>query len=131
MRVLLFNGSPRQKGCTFTALGEVASVLKHEGIETEILQIGSNPVRDCIACHKCENEKPCVFDDDIVSDWLAKSKDADGFIIGTPVYYALRLVKFSLRSTGCFSPKVICLPLNPEPLLPLPEEAALRLLWTF
>ncbi|WP_313370256.1 flavodoxin family protein [Sedimentibacter sp.] len=88
MRVLLFNGSPRSKGCTYTALQEVASALEHEGIETEILQIGAKPVRDCIGCRKCECKKPCIFNDDVVSEWLAKSKEADGFIFGTPVYYA-------------------------------------------
>ncbi len=88
MKVLLFNGSPRINGCTFTALCEVQKTLDAEGIETEILQIGNKPVRDCIACNGCANTGKCVFNDDIVNDWIEKAKSADGFVFGTPVYYA-------------------------------------------
>ena len=88
MRVLLFNGSPRPNGCTYTALTEIAGVLNTEGIETELLQIGQKPVRDCIACRKCNRVNSCVFDDDIVSEWLKKSEGADGFIFGSPVYFS-------------------------------------------
>ena len=88
MKVLLFNGSPRANGCTFTALTEIASVLNEQGIETEILQIGNKPVQDCIACGGCFNKGKCVFADDPVNEWIEKAKSADGFVFGTPVYYA-------------------------------------------
>ena len=63
MKVLLVNGSPRAKGCTYTALSEVARILEQEGIETEIFQLGAKPVQDCIACMKCRELGKCVFDD--------------------------------------------------------------------
>lgn len=88
MKVLLFNGSNRGNGCTFTALSEVAKVLNVEGIETEIVQIGNQPIRDCIGCNRCANEKRCIFTDDIVNEWIEKIKTSDGFVFGTPVYYA-------------------------------------------
>lgn len=88
MKVLLFNGSCRTNGCTFTALSEIAKTLNAEGIETEILQIGSLPIRDCIGCGKCAGKNRCIFDDDIVNSWIEKAKTADGYVFGTPVYYA-------------------------------------------
>ncbi len=88
MKVLLFNGSPRAKGCTFTALNEIANVLNAQGIETEILQLGNKPVQDCIGCNGCSKKGRCVFADDPVNEWLEKAKSADGFVFGTPVYYA-------------------------------------------
>ena len=88
MKVLLFNGSANQHGCTYTALTEVASVLNQEGIDTEIIQVGGQPVRDCIGCGQCAGKYRCVFDDDMVNQWIDMAKDADGFIFGTPVYYA-------------------------------------------
>ncbi len=88
MKVLLFNGSNKANGCTFTALKEVEKILNEEGIETEILQIGANPIRDCIGCNSCRSTGKCVFNDDMVNEWLEKCKTADGFVFGTPVYYA-------------------------------------------
>lgn len=89
MKVLMINGSPHSKGCTFTALDEIAQQLTKEGIESEILQLGTGPIRDCIACGKCaELGGQCVFDDDRVNEIITKAADADGFIFGTPVYYA-------------------------------------------
>lgn len=89
MKVLLFNGSPRAKGCTFTALSVIAEVLNSQGIETEIIQTGNGPVRDCIGCSGCrKNGGKCVFSDDDVNEWIEKAKEADGFVFGTPVYYA-------------------------------------------
>ncbi len=88
MKVLLVNGSPRAKGCTYTALSEVARILEQEGIETEIFQLGAKPVQDCIACMKCrENGAKCVFDD-VANELIEKAKGADGFVFGSPVYYA-------------------------------------------
>ena len=88
MKVLLFNGSPRQNGCTFTALSVIASGLNEQDIETEILQIGNQPVQDCIGCGGCRGTGRCVFTDDPVNEWLDKAAHADGFVFGTPVYYA-------------------------------------------
>ena len=88
MKVLLFNGSPRANGCTYTALSEIASVLTEHGIETEILQIENKPVQDCIGCGGCEKTGKCVFKDDPINEWIEKAGVADGFVFGTPVYYA-------------------------------------------
>lgn len=89
MNVLLVNGSSKPRGCTYTALNEVAVVLETEGIKTEILTIGNKPIRDCTSCGSCAKlDQACVFDDDIVNEFIAKAKKADGFIFGTPVYYA-------------------------------------------
>ena len=88
MKVLLVNGSPRAKGCTYTALTEVAKTLEADGIETELFQIGARPVRDCVACMKCRELKKCVFNDDVANALIEKAKTADGFVLGSPVYYA-------------------------------------------
>lgn len=89
MKVLLVNGSPNLKGCTYTALCEVAKTLEQEGIETEIIQLGKAPLRDCIACRKCKTmDNRCIFDDDMVNEFIQKAIDADGFVFGSPVYYA-------------------------------------------
>lgn len=90
MKVLMINGSSHKAGCTFTALSEAAKTLNEAGIETEIIQTGTDPLKDCIACGACrKNGGKCAFgDEDIVNEIIAKAKDADGFIFGTPVYYA-------------------------------------------
>ena len=89
MKVLMINGSPHKKGCTFTALSEIADTLTMEGIESEILHLGTDPIRDCIACGKCsELGGKCVFDDDMVNEIITKAEQADAFIFGSPVYYA-------------------------------------------
>ncbi|MEM0529500.1 flavodoxin family protein [Zongyangia sp. HA2173] len=88
MKVLLLNGSPHAKGCTFTALSEVAKELETQGIQTEILQIGTQPVRGCIGCRRCRTTGHCIFDDGIVNLVIDKAAEADGFIVGSPVYYA-------------------------------------------
>ncbi|HIZ63763.1 MAG TPA: flavodoxin family protein [Firmicutes bacterium] len=87
MKVLLVNGSPRAAGCTNTALEEVAKTLGEAGIETEIFWLGAKPVQDCVACGKCRELKKCVFDD-VVNTLIEKAKAADGFVFGSPVYYA-------------------------------------------
>ena len=79
MKVLMLNGSAHQKGNTYLSLLEVGKTLEKEGIEYEIFQIGGAPVRDCIGCGKC-SEKGCVFDDDKVNEFVAKAKEADGFV---------------------------------------------------
>lgn len=89
MKVLLINGSSKPNGCTYTALNEISCVLEKEGIDTEIMFIGNDPIRDCTACGSCRSlDCKCIFDDDIVNKIIAKAKDADGFIFGSPVYYA-------------------------------------------
>lgn len=89
MKVLMINGSPHAKGCTFTALAEIAGQLEKEGIESEIVQLGSKPLQDCIACGKCGDKGGrCVFDDDMINEIISKAHAADGFVFGTPVYYA-------------------------------------------
>lgn len=89
MKVLLINGSPHKNGCTYTALAEVAAVLEEENIQCEIVQLGSRPIQDCIACGKCRQlDNQCVFGDDGINEILKKAQEADGFVFGTPVYYA-------------------------------------------
>ncbi|MDR2901500.1 MAG: flavodoxin family protein [Lactobacillales bacterium] len=89
MKVLLINGSSNQKGCTFTALNEVADTLHKEGIDTEILQLGGSAYRDCIACMACRKlDNKCIFNNDLVNTIIEKAKEADGFVFGSPVYYA-------------------------------------------
>ena len=87
MKVLLLNGSPKPDGCTKRALKEVEKVLIEEGIETEIIDIGNKNVRGCIACASCVKNGKCVFDD-LVNEVAPKFVEADGVVIGTPVYYA-------------------------------------------
>ena len=89
MKALLVNGSPRPKGCTFTALSELAKTLEENGIETEIIQIGNKNIRACIACRKCHStgSGKCIFDD-IVNEVAPKFAEADAFVIGSPVYFA-------------------------------------------
>ena len=87
MKVILVNGSPHVKGCTYTALEEVAKTLNDDGIETEIFHIGNKPLSGCTACGSCRKNKRCIFDDR-VNEFLDLAKSADGFIFGSPVYYA-------------------------------------------
>ncbi len=87
MKVLLVNGSPHKKGCTFTALSEVAETLENEEIETEIFWVKTKPLVGCTACMKCAGVGKCSFDDR-VNDFLDLAPDADGFIFGSPVHYA-------------------------------------------
>ena len=87
MKVLMLNGSPKENGNTGTALKEIGKQLEKEGIEYEIVQLGGKSIRDCIGCGNC-NENGCVFTDDAVNEFVAKAKEADGFVFGTPVYYA-------------------------------------------
>ena len=88
-KVLLVNGSSRQEGNTSVALAEVAAALEGHGIETETMWLGNKPVNDCIACGKCaELGGKCAIDNDVVNELIAKAAQADGFVFGTPVYYA-------------------------------------------
>lgn len=88
MRVLVINGSPRQKGNTSIALTEIAKQLEKLGIESEIVWIGNKPVRGCIACNTCkDNPGACVFDDDVCNGISAKMNSSDALIVGSPVYW--------------------------------------------
>lgn len=87
MNVLLVNGSSRERGCTNVALTEVARALNEEGIDTEIFFIGKEAIPDCIACQKCRTSGKCVFDD-VVNRFVKKAAQADGFVFGSPVYFA-------------------------------------------
>ncbi len=86
MKVLMLNGSPNKNGCTNRALLEIGETLKKYDIDYEIFQIGNKPVRDCIGCGKCKGEG-CIFDDE-VNEFRKKALLSDGFIFGTPVYFA-------------------------------------------
>ncbi len=87
MKVLMLNGSPKTNGCTYTALTEIEKRLESHGVETELFQIGTQPVAGCIACGVCKGSASCIFDDK-VNEFVAKMREADGMIIGSPVYYA-------------------------------------------
>ena len=87
MKVILVNGSPHEKGCTYTALKEVASALEQEGIETDILWIGTKAIAGCIACHGCAKTGRCVFHDK-VNEFLELASAYDGYIFGSPVHWA-------------------------------------------
>lgn len=87
MKVLLINGSPNAKGCTYTALSEVEKELHKEGIETEIIHVGNKDIRGCIACKTCYKTGKCVFND-LVNEVKDKFEEADGLVIGSPVYYS-------------------------------------------
>lgn len=87
MKVLMVNGSAKPQGNTYAALVEIGEQLKAEGIDYEIFQLGAQPIRDCIGCGQC-TENGCVFSDDVVNQFIAMAKEADGFVFGTPVYYA-------------------------------------------
>ena len=87
LKALLVNGSPRAKGCTYTALTELKNTLEQEGMEVELIHVGHKDVHGCIACRKCKEIGKCVFDD-IVNEVAPKFNEADAFVIGAPVYYA-------------------------------------------
>ena len=88
MKVVLINGSPHRKGNTFIALSEVAGALEKEGVQTEIIQLGIKAVQGCIACNKCAELGHCVFQDTLYNQVREALQEADGFVVGSPVYYA-------------------------------------------
>ncbi len=115
MKVLLINGSPHAKGSTYTALSQIAGELETRGVETEIFHIGTQPISGCTACRTCRrtNAGKCSIDD-IVNVAIEKAKESDGFILGSPVYYAsangsmisfLDRLFYSSAGTGVFSYK--------------------------
>lgn len=87
MKVLMVNGSPRINGNTAFALREMEKVFSEEGIETEVIQVGNQDIRGCIACGSCANAGKCVFDD-LVNETAPKFEECDGLVVASPVYYA-------------------------------------------
>ena len=87
MKVLLINGSTHAKGCTFTALNEVAASLEKEGIETEMIHLGTKPLSGCLGCGACLKTGQCVIKDSL-NEFLEKAEKADGFVFGSPVHFA-------------------------------------------
>lgn len=87
MRVLLVNGSPHEKGSTYTALCEVAKTLREEGVEADFFWIGKKPIAGCAGCGACAKLGKCVFDDK-VNEFTALAEEYDGFIFGSPVYFS-------------------------------------------
>lgn len=88
MKVLAINGSPRKNGNTSHALKLSMDVLNSHGIETDIIHIGNKAISGCIACNACRKTGVCSIADDDYTSWVEKLYNADGVIIGTPVYYA-------------------------------------------
>ncbi|WP_432663866.1 flavodoxin family protein [Wukongibacter baidiensis] len=90
MKVVAFNGSPRKEGNTYYAIKMVMNELEKEGIKTEIVHVGNKRIRGCVACYQCSANKDerCAIQDDEVNDWIQKMKEADGIVIGSPVYYS-------------------------------------------
>lgn len=104
MKVLLVNGSYHEKGCTYTALSEVAKALNDNGVDTEIYWIGNQTIGGCHGCAACRKVGKCVFDDGNVNAFVEKAASFDGFVFGSPVYYASAsgaLVSFMDRAFYC------------------------------
>lgn len=105
MKVLLINGSPHEQGCTYTALCEVAQELEKAGIATEIVNVGREAIRGCIACGHCRQsaESHCILkDDSMVNTIIDKAKEADGFVFGSPVHYAAASGTLTTLLDRCF-----------------------------
>ncbi len=106
MKVLLINGSPDPRGCIHTALALAAEVLNAEGIETEEIHIGNKDIRGCIACRRCKTTGKCVFND-LVNETAPKLAEADGIVVGSPVYFGqpngtvLSFMQRLFYSCGC------------------------------
>jgi multimeric flavodoxin WrbA len=90
MKAVAFNGSPRKHGNTSILIRSVLAELEAEGIETELVQIGGQPIRGCLACLTCRETKNqrCIQDSDMINDCVQKMIGADGIIIGSPTYFA-------------------------------------------
>lgn len=87
MKVLLFNGSPNELGCTYTALKEIADTLKEENVDSQIFHVGKAPITSCMACGGCIKLGKCIVDDK-VNEFVELAQDFDGYVIGSPVHYA-------------------------------------------
>lgn len=123
MKVLLVNGSPKAKGCTYTALQEAAAALEKQGIETEIFQVGTQPVAGCVGCGVCRKNGEC-FRNDVVNEFVKKAGEADGYIFGSPIHYASAsgaLTSFMDRPSIAVAARW---PANPQRQWSAAEEAA-------
>lgn len=87
MKVLMLNGSPRKEGNTALALREMQTIFEKEGIETEVICLGTQPIRGCIACNQCKSIGKCVFND-LVNEVAKKFEKSDGLVLASPVYFA-------------------------------------------
>lgn len=105
MKVLMLNGSPHAKGCTYTALHEMEKIFRQEGISCELIQVGQEAVRGCIACGQCRKLGRCVFTTDSVNLVLEKWESADALILGSPVYYASANGTFTAFLDRCSMPQ--------------------------
>lgn len=90
MKVVAFNGSPKEEGNTYRAIKMVAEELEQEGIDVEIIQVGNKVIRGCLACNACKTNQNdrCVIEEDEVNEWIQKMKEADGILLGSPVHFA-------------------------------------------
>lgn len=88
MKILMINGSPHKSGCVNLALEEMQKAFSQEGIESEIIYLGTKPIQGCIACGHCYESGKCVFDNDEVNKVIEKLDDCAGLVIGSPVYYS-------------------------------------------
>ena len=86
MKILVINGSPHSNGCTAAALDEMIKIFESEGAQTELIHVGNKDIRGCISCNTCGERGKCVFDD-LVNETADKFREADGLVIGSPVYY--------------------------------------------
>lgn len=108
-KVILINGSPREDGCTARALEEMMRIFSEEGIESELINIGKKDIRGCVACNGCQKLGRCVYNDDLVNEVAAKFENADGLVVGSPVYYASpngSLISFNSRMISNFKQQV-------------------------
>ncbi|MCI8674133.1 MAG: flavodoxin family protein [Lachnospiraceae bacterium] len=87
MKVLMLNGSPHAEGNTYAALHEMEKIFAEQGVGTEIIQVGREAIRGCVACGACAKKGKCAFDD-LVNETAPKFEACDGLVIGSPVYYA-------------------------------------------
>lgn len=87
MKVMLFNGSPKENGCTYTALNKIAETLSKEGIESQIFHVGNEAISSCKGCQACAKLGKCIFDDK-VNEFVELMKNCDALVIGSPVHYA-------------------------------------------
>lgn len=88
MKVLMINGSPHERGCTYTALTVIADELKKQGVGSEIIRLGTGAIHSCTGCGTCKKLGKCVYNDDVVNSVAEKIKAADGYVFGAPVHYA-------------------------------------------
>ena len=113
-KILLVNGSPTENGCTYTALCEVASALKAEGLEAEIFQLGKEGIRDCIGCHGCRKLGRCVFQDDKVNELLSWQGKRMALCLGRRCIMHIPEARSFLFWIGYSVRQAMCLPISRE-----------------